>query len=136
MSAPTVTDSPTDRALQWLVRGGRFIAVPSTNEKQLEFCRWWTGDYADKLIIRGEHDAELQRFADVDRNQPVQGRLVRRDRRTVVAIPEIVRTWGRPAPDSCPLRLSLSRVDGLVEAPFPRHFRGHGPVEWGRGAHE
>lgn len=101
------------RALQWLVNAARFVAVPNADEDRLELVRWWTGGWADRLILRAEADAELQRFAGIDPRQPVPGRLVRRDRLTVVEIADVVRAWGSPSLSSRPMR--LSSMDGAVE---------------------
>lgn len=105
--------SDTDAALRWLVTMARFAVIPSAGAERLELCRWWTGGWADRLILRAETDAELQRITEVHPRQPTRGRLVRRDRQTVVGIAAVVQAWGSPTPTSYPLIVSLSRVDGF-----------------------
>lgn len=116
MSAPT-SDAETDTALRWLVTEARFVVVPGIDDEQLELFRWWTGGvgdrpwFGDRLVLRGEDDAELQRIAGVDPREPTVGRLVCRDRRSVTAIAAVVQAWGPPSPTSCPVVVRLSRAD-------------------------
>ena len=116
---PELSDPATDRVLRWLVRAACFVPVPSAEGEPVELVRWWSGGFGDRLILRGQDDAELFRLAEVDPREPARGRLVRRDRRTVVGIADVVREWGRPSWRSSPLRMSWSSKDralpGAVE---------------------
>lgn len=109
--APELSHPATDQVLRWLVRAACFIPVPRAEGEPVELCRWWTDGHADRLIVRGEDDAELQRIAEVDPREPTTGRLVLRDRRTIVGIGDVVREWGRPTWSSSPLRVKVSSMD-------------------------
>lgn len=87
-------------------------AVPRAEGAPVELCRWWTGGFEDLLIVRDQNDVELQRIRVMDPRKPIAGQLVCRDRRSVLDITAVVKTWGPPRPTSCLLsvRLPLART--------------------------
>lgn len=107
-TASPTSNPTTDRALEWLVRVARFALMPRAEGDPVELCRWWTRSSCDRLIVRSETDAELQRLHGVDPREPTAGQLVCRDRRSVAEIAAVVQAWGPPTPTSCPLSVRLS----------------------------
>ena len=98
--------------LRLLVRQQRFLALPRADQdSSLILCRWWTGGYADVIALHSEHDAEVQRFAQMSPQLTQSGRLWWRDRGPARAIIGIVREIGPPNLDCIPLRLHPSTVN-------------------------
>lgn len=59
-----------DEALRELVAVG-FTPWPRVSEDDpLWLCRWWTGSYADLVLLDGPHAATLLRVANADPRRP------------------------------------------------------------------
>lgn len=83
----------------------------------LVYCRWWTGDQTDVVVVRTEHDADVVRVGGFNPRRPhdiAHARVLLRDRGAVADMVTAVLDLPVPFP-SVPLRLRTAQATRSVE---------------------
>lgn len=83
----------------------------------LVYCRWWTGDRTDALVVRAEHDSDVLRVVGFNPLRPhdlAHARVLLRDRGEVAHMVAAVLDLPVPHP-GVPLTLRTARAGRSAE---------------------